>query len=71
MRGWKDDSFVIGLSTDQPSRAKSMLSQIEIFANEPGHSLEPGLTIIDGNSAGGFVLPDIKIGLVTDQEIFA
>ncbi len=70
IRGWKEEDFVIGLATDQPSRAKSMLSQIEIFVNDLSQSLEPGITMLEGNSAGGFALPDQKLSLITDQEIF-
>lgn len=78
LRNWLNEGLTVGLSTDQPSRSKSVLSQVDIFPNSTDPTdglteqvdLDPGLHMIDGNLAGGFVIPSMKVAIVTDQEIF-
>ncbi len=73
LQTWIDAGMVIGVSTDQPTRAKSMLGQVDLFPVElePGSRPEsPGLYAIDGNLAGGFALTGAKLALITDHELF-
>lgn len=77
------EGFQLVFSTDQPNRAKTVLSQAEIFPEEaPGSrsevqgldssNLEPATSPIltTGNLGGGFVMPSVKIALITDAELF-
>lgn len=69
---YKEQGFSVLFSTDQPSRAKAVLSQADIY---PKESLEGGIpagesVLATGNLAGGFSLPHSKIAVVTDAELF-
>ncbi|MBL8066221.1 MAG: DEAD/DEAH box helicase, partial [Chthonomonadaceae bacterium] len=72
LKDWLEQGFIIGLSTEQPLRAKSMLSQVDLFTVEEGFEDAKGgeVFLLEGNLAGGFVVPDSKLALVTDQELF-
>ncbi|MBS1706201.1 MAG: transcription-repair coupling factor [Armatimonadetes bacterium] len=71
LKNWISSGFSVTIGTDQPTRAKSVLSQVELFPTEDDASAaQPGLHLVHGNLAGGFVWPDSKLVLVTDQELF-
>lgn len=77
IKNWQKENLTIVMATDQPLRAKSVLSQVEVFP-EPIEShwgddvtnLPPGLVMVEGNPAGGFVSPKAGIAVITDQELF-
>ena len=56
------------MATDQPSRAKAVLGQVEL--SPTAEPLEPGLSLLDGNPAGGFVIKEAGIALISDHELF-
>jgi len=68
MKTWIEQGFALVFGTDQPSRAKSVLSQVEIFTCEEFGKEQPLLTL--GNLGGGFVLPEARLAVVTDAELF-
>ncbi len=71
MKTWQDAGFITVMATDQPTRAKSVLSQIELFPQEEVVDLEkPGLYLAQGNLAGGFSCPEMKLAVITDHELF-
>lgn len=72
LKNYQKDGFTIIVSSDQPNRAKSVLSQAEIFPEiPPVIKNEPGQAILyTGNLGGGFVLPDMKLAFITDAELF-
>ncbi|MBS1712904.1 MAG: transcription-repair coupling factor [Armatimonadetes bacterium] len=76
VQNWLDAGVQVGVSTDQPMRAKSVLAQVDLFVSESDGEQAPEdagkgrLVLIEGNLAGGFVVPAWKFGLVTDQELF-
>jgi transcription-repair coupling factor (superfamily II helicase) len=113
LKNWLKAGFGVVFATDQPTRAKSVLSQAEIFASDewggagprdqgPGTGdpsgvnlfsatgLEPesgklkkkrlktqdtkhsytGSFMVTGNLAGGFVMPDLMLAVVSDAELF-
>lgn len=69
---WLKAGYSVAVATDQPNRARAMLEQVDHFPREGAleTALEPGLQLIAGNVAGGFLLPEEKITLITDQELF-
>lgn len=70
IKAWKEKGQV-WIATDQPSRAKAVLGQVELFPAEPETTPEaPGLYLIGGNLAGGFHMPSENLALITDQELF-
>jgi len=72
LKRWLDEEkCTVILSTDQPTRAKAVLSQIEVFPQEDADvAFDPGLFLAQGNLAGGFIFPDLKIVVLTDMELF-
>lgn len=71
LQNWTEQGFTILVGTDQPTRAKAVLNQVELYATEEAQdSLQPGLFLAAGNLAGGFAMPGPKLALVTDQELF-
>jgi len=73
LQNWLKEGVSVFMGTDQPMRSKSVLAQVEIFATEADldeDNLPPGFHFVEGNPAGGFMMPDIKFALVTDQELF-
>ena len=96
LKNWLDQGFDVVFATDQPTRAKSVLSQAEIFVADAQdsfttlntqHSTPPPTQgpasenlkseienrkslLVLGNLAGGFVMPDLKLAVVSDAELF-
>jgi transcription-repair coupling factor (superfamily II helicase) len=74
LRNYKSENFNLVFTTDQPHRAKAVLSQVEIFAKTSDDKAEEvedaGVLMLHGNLAGGFVIPDAKIAVVSDAELF-
>jgi transcription-repair coupling factor (superfamily II helicase) len=73
INSWLEQGVAIVVGTDQPSRVKEMLKQVDLFPTEEGFSeIARGLYLADGNLAGGFFLPmgDAGLALLTDQELF-
>jgi transcription-repair coupling factor (superfamily II helicase) len=70
LRTWMEQGFSIVFGTDQPSRAKTVLSQVEIFPVEGEIVKGKESLLVQGNLGGGFVFPDLKLALVTDAELF-
>ncbi len=72
IKSWQEQGFSVVVATDQPTRAKAMLEQVEFYPSDgtPETIDQPGLHLIAGNVAGGFVIPSEKLVLLTDQELF-
>lgn len=71
LKNWLDQKFTVVFATDQPMRAKSVLSQVEIAPLEDAApNFDPGTYLVAGNLGGGFVFPEAKFALVTDAELF-
>lgn len=68
LKTWIEQGFSLVFGSDQPSRAKSVLSQVEIFTNEEAGKGQP--LLLTGNLGGGFVFPDLRLAVVTDAELF-
>ena len=69
LRNYQKEQFKIIFTTDQPNRAKSVLSQAEIFPVEmPGD--EDLAIICHGNLGGGFVFPSLRLAVISDAELF-
>ncbi len=67
MKEWSAAGYRTALATDQPTRAKAVLNQVDLFPQEESAD---GLCLVHGNLAGGFVWPNHQLALVTDQELF-
>jgi transcription-repair coupling factor (superfamily II helicase) len=70
---WRKAGLSLYLTTDQPTRARQVLSQIDIPIVEglpESEGPDAPLAMIHGNLAGGFVWPEKKIVLLTDAELF-
>lgn len=71
LQNWRDQGLAITFATDQPNRAKTVLTQVEIYPEESQVGFEPGTrNLVHGNLGGGFVAPDLGFALVTDAELF-
>lgn len=77
LRNWQKDDFTILFSSDQPNRARSVLSQSELFVRSAPeeedaqkNELPKGAYLSDGNLGAGFIMPNLKLALVTDGELF-
>ncbi len=70
MKAWDEQGFTLVFCTDQPNRAKSVLSQIGVHPNEVWQDQEGADFLCQGNLGGGFVLPEQKIAFITDAEVF-
>ncbi|MBL8059643.1 MAG: transcription-repair coupling factor [Chthonomonas sp.] len=72
IKSWQEQAFRILVATDQPTRARAMLEQVDFFASDAQAETigQPGLHILAGNMAGGFVHTPSKQVLITDQELF-
>lgn len=66
---WMEKGLEVMVATDQPSRATAVLAQanLHLSSNEEDESK---LRQLNGNLAGGFVIPSMGFALVTDQELF-
>jgi transcription-repair coupling factor (superfamily II helicase) len=104
LRNYRSEGFELIFTTDQPNRAKAVLSQVDIFVdsgsgddrgsrddgsergegsdlnagnssvsphspNSP-HSSRPHSSLVAGNLGGGFVLPEARMAVVSDAELF-
>lgn len=75
LRNYQSEGFTLVFTTDQPNRAKTVLSQAEIYASaEEETSTAEGekkhAILSTGNLGGGFVLVDHKIAFISDAELF-
>ena len=72
LQNWQREGFTIVISTDQPNRARTVLSQVDLHPIELEDGVpEPGrLYLAQGNLGGGFVMPERKFAVVTDAELF-
>jgi len=70
VRNYLSEKCSVVFATDQPNRARSVLSQVEIFPYESDEMTESGAYIAHRNLGGGFVIPELKLAIVTDQELF-
>lgn len=74
LKNWQKSDFTVVFGTDQPTRAKSVLSQAAVHPAEELPIEEGGLSkgsfLVTGNLAGGFVMPNIRMAVVTDAELF-
>jgi len=70
LRNYKKEGFSLLFTTDQPNRAKSVLGQAEIFISDEGSEEGPQTYLTQGNLGGGFVLPGLKLAVVSDAELF-
>jgi transcription-repair coupling factor (superfamily II helicase) len=75
VQNWLKADFAVVFGTDQPTRAKAVLGQAEFhpleelpFDDKGGAA--KGTFMVTGNLAGGFVLSNAKLALVTDAEVF-
>lgn len=76
IKNWQDAHLTIVMATDQPLRAKSVLAGVDVFP-EPveshwgdGTALPPGIVMVEGNPAGGFVSPGLGVAVISDLELF-
>jgi len=72
LQTWKKAGFDIVFTTDQPNRAASVLGQVEINPafEAPSRPAGNGTWLLQGNLGGGFVIPEWKLAIVTDAELF-
>ncbi len=68
LKNYFKEGFRVVFTTDQPNRARSVLSGAEIFVED--EAKEQGAFLAQGNLGGGFVLPNEKLAFVTDGELF-
>lgn len=74
----RDNGFTMLFCTDQPARAKAVLGQIEIFLSDdaevdfsnPDSLWKPAVFEAIGNLGGGFSIPEAKLALISDAELF-
>jgi transcription-repair coupling factor (superfamily II helicase) len=70
---WRSSGMQLVLTTDQPTRARQVLSQIDLPIAEgiPETSgADAPLAMLHGNLAGGFLWPDKKLVVLSDAELF-
>ncbi|HJP83863.1 MAG TPA: DEAD/DEAH box helicase, partial [Fimbriimonadaceae bacterium] len=70
LRNYKKDEFQLVISTDQPNRAKTVLSQAEVFVAQEDSAEAGAASLAIGNLGGGFVFPEAKLAIITDAELF-
>ncbi len=76
LKNWLNAGLCVILGTDQPTRAKAVLAQVELFPVEDAARngqtgpFAPGLHLAEGNLAGGFAATDAQLVVLTDQELF-
>ncbi len=68
LRNYQKENFTLVFSTDQPHRAKTVLAQAEIHPTEEAE--ENGNALAHGNLGGGFVMPLLKLAVISDAELF-
>jgi len=70
---WRRAGMALVLTTDQPTRARQVLSQIDVPIVEgmpETQGVDAPLAMLHGNLAGGFVWPEKKLVVLTDAELF-
>ncbi len=72
LANYRKEGFTLIVCTDQPNRAKSVLSQADIFVSDTQSldSREAQTVLAQGNLGGGFVLPLERVAVITDAELF-
>lgn len=76
LRNWRKEGVSCLFCTDQPNRAKAVLSGADIFVTEEatGGVVPQDATVashlVAGNLGGGFILQDQRLAFVTDAELF-
>ncbi|CAN5607251.1 transcription-repair coupling factor [soil metagenome] len=74
LRNYLREGFELLITTDQPNRARTVLSQAEIFVTESletdPDALGAQALLLTGNLGAGFVSPTRKMAVVTDGELF-
>jgi len=73
LQNWLSGGLTVIMATDQPMRSRSVLGQIDIYPGDldpEAEAFAPGMVLVEGNPAGGFVMPGIKLAVVSDQELF-
>lgn len=70
LKNWTSQGLGVVVATDQPSRAAAVLNQVGLFPAQEEPTEQGGLYLAHGNLAGGFVSPELRFALVTDQELF-
>lgn len=69
---WLKEGYAIVVATDQPTRARAMLEQVGLMPTDADESepFRPGVSMVQGNLAGGFLLKEAKVAFLTDMELF-
>ncbi|MDQ2986982.1 MAG: transcription-repair coupling factor [Armatimonadota bacterium] len=70
---WRSAGLQIILTTDQPTRARQVLSQVDVPIVEgipETKGADGPLAMLQGNLAGGFLWQDQKLVVLTDAELF-
>ena len=70
LKNYLDEGFRVVMTTDQPNRARSVLSGAEIHLSEGANGAYAGAYLAQGNLGGGFVLPNERLAVVSDAELF-
>ncbi|MEZ0325112.1 MAG: transcription-repair coupling factor [Fimbriimonas sp.] len=81
LRNYRGEGFELVFTTDQPNRAKAVLGQVDIFldsgessdakpSESPPSPQSPHSSLVTGNLGGGFVIPEAKLAVVSDAELF-
>jgi transcription-repair coupling factor (superfamily II helicase) len=70
LRNYQKEGFTVVFTSDQPNRAKSVLSQAEIFVELEDPGPDSQTRLVSGNLGGGFVMPDLKLAVISDAELF-
>ncbi|RYG34896.1 transcription-repair coupling factor, partial [bacterium] len=74
LRNYLREGIDLLITTDQPNRARTVLSQAELFVTETiqtdTEAMGSQALLLTGNLGAGFVSPSRKIALVTDGELF-
>ncbi|HXH61146.1 MAG TPA: hypothetical protein VNI20_07285, partial [Fimbriimonadaceae bacterium] len=67
IQNWIAAGLPVCMATDQTTRAKAVLAQVELFPTSEKDLLAKGLHLLDGNPAGGFVMGDAKLAVLSDH----
>jgi transcription-repair coupling factor (superfamily II helicase) len=77
MKTWREQNLTVVFTTDQPNRAKSVLSQIDLYPQETAPEEtpekpwgEPNGHLVNGYLGGGFILPNYNLAFISDAELF-
>ena len=68
LKNYLASGFEVVMGTDQPSRAKNVFEHVEISTSDS--VVSGAIAIAHGNPGGGFVMPEAKIALLSDAELF-